>query len=154
MVRVGGTRLGRLETGRRTPAVSLKEIFLRASGDLPKVEGDRRGGVVAEALGHLQEGFGAHYEGAKASDDAILVGDVSYAWAVDTIARLDEPGFVEVASRMIRDGAGEISRGGAVTLELWTPHLAQLLGIISGEDETRSKERVRAAVWEVEHETQ
>lgn len=154
MVRVGGTRLGRLGTVRRTPEVSLKEIFLRASGDLPGVEGDRRGEVVAEALGHLQEGFGAHYEGIKASDDAILVGDTSYAWAVDTIARLDEPGFVEVASRMIRDGAGEISRGGAVTLELWIPHLAQLLGIISGEDETRSKERIRLAAEEVAHETE
>lgn len=143
-----------MRTDRRTPAASLKEIFLRASGDLPGGEGDGRGGVVAEALGHLQEGFGAHYEGTKASDDVILVGDVSYAWAVDTIARLDEPGFVEVASRMIRDGAGEISRGGAVTLELWTPHLAQLLSIISGEDETRSKERIRAAAREVEHETE
>lgn len=139
-------------TRRRTPDASLKEIFLRASGALPGAEGDRRGEVVAEALGHLQEGFGAHYAGSRSSDDAILVGDVSYAWAVDTIARLDEPSFVEVASRMIRDGAGEISRGGAVTLELWTPHLAQLLGIISDEDEARSKERVRVAVKEVSYE--
>lgn len=139
-------------TVRRTPEASLKEIFLRASGALPGTEGDRRGVVVAEALEHLQEGFGAHYAGPRASDDAILVGDTSYAWAVDTIARLDEPRFVEVASRMIRDGAGEISRGGAVTLELWTPHLAQLLGIISGEDETRSEERIRAAVEEVRRE--
>lgn len=141
-------------TVRRTPEASLKEVFLRASGALPGTEGDRRGEVVAEALGHLQEGFGSHYAGPRASDDAILVGDTSYAWAVDTIARLDEPRFVEVASRMIRDGAGEISRGGAVTLELWTPHLAQLLGIISGEDETRSEERIRAAVEEVADEVE
>ncbi|QIN78265.1 hypothetical protein GBA65_06795 [Rubrobacter marinus] len=134
---------------RRTPEASLEQIFLRASGALPLKKGDDRGRIVAEALGHLQEGFGAHYAAPRASDDAILVGDTSYAWAVDTIARLDEPRFVGVASRMIRDGAGEISRGGAVTLELWTPHLAQLLGIISGEDEGRSKERIRAAADEV-----
>lgn len=139
-------------TVRRTPEVSLKEIFLRASGTLPGIEEDRRGEVVAEALGHLQEGFGSHYAGPRASDDAILIGDTSYAWAVDTIARLDEPRFVEVASRMIRDGAGEISRGAAVTLDLWTPHLAQLLGIISGEDEKRLEERIQAAVEEVAHE--
>ena len=138
-------------TVRRTPEASLKEVFLRASGALPRGEGDRRGEVVAEALGHLQEGFGAHYAGPRASDDAILVGDNAYAWAVDTIARLDEPRFVGVASRMIRDGAGEISRGGAVTLELWTPHLAQLLGIISGEDRGRSEERIQTAVEEVAH---
>ena len=141
-------------TVRRTPKASLKEIFLRASDALPGTEGDKRGEVVAEALGHLQEGFGAHYSGSKASDDAILVGDNSYAWAVDTIARLDEPRFVEVASRMIRDGAGEISRGGAVTVKLWTPHLAQLLGVISGEDAARSEERIRVAVEEVEREAE
>jgi hypothetical protein len=50
---------------------------------------------------------------------------------------------------MIRDGAGEISRGNAVSLSLWTPHLAQLLGSISGEDEPRSEERIRAAIGEV-----
>ena len=50
---------------------------------------------------------------------------------------------------MIRDGAGEISRGGAVSISLWRPHLAQLLGIISGEDENRSKERIRTAIEEV-----
>lgn len=136
-------------TVRRTPETSLKEIFLRASRDLPGAEGDERGEAVAEALGHLQEGFGAHYAVVRATDDAILVGDTSYAWAVDTIARLDEPRFVGVASRMIRDGAGEIGRGGAVTLELWIPHLAQLLGIISGEDEVRSNERIKAAVDEI-----
>ena len=139
---------------RRTPEASLKEIFLRAAGALPQTaEGDERGRIVAEALGYLQEGFGSHYAGPRASDDAILVGDTSYAWAVDTIARLDEPRFVGVASRMIRDGAGEISRGGAVTLSLWTPHLAQLLGIISGEDMGRSSERIRVAAEEVARET-
>jgi hypothetical protein len=138
-----------LGTVRRTPEASLEEIFLRASGALPEQDGDGRGRIVAEALGYLQEGFGAHYAAGRATDDAILVGDTSYAWAVDTIARLDEPRFVGVASRMIRDGAGEISRGGAVTLELWTPHLAQLLGIISGEDEGRSEERIKTAIEEV-----
>ena len=141
-------------TVRRTPEASLKEVFLRASGALPETDGDTRGETVAEALGYLQEGFGAHYAAPRATDDAILVGDTSYAWAVDTIARLDEPRFVGVASRMIRDGAGEISRGGAVTLELWSPHLAQLLGIISGEDEKRSEERINAAVDEISRGTE
>jgi hypothetical protein len=50
---------------------------------------------------------------------------------------------------MIRDGAGEISRGGAVTISLWTPHLAQLLGIIAGEYENRLEERIRDAIEEV-----
>jgi hypothetical protein len=139
-----------LETVRRTPEASLKEVFLSAVGYLPgSVVKDHRGEVVAEALGYLQEGFGSHYATGVASDDAILVGDHSYALAVQTIARLDEPRFVGVASRMIRDGAGEISRGRAVSLSLWTPHLAQLLGIISSEDEERSKERIRAAIGEV-----
>jgi hypothetical protein len=84
-----------------------------------------------------------------ATDDAILVGDHAYAWAVETIARLDEPRFVGVASRMIRDGAGEISRGGSVSAEFWVSHLAQLLGIISDEDEERSEERIRVAIGEV-----
>jgi hypothetical protein len=138
-----------VEAVRRTPEVSLKEIFLRAIEDLPGPAGKNyRGVVVAEALGYLQEGFGAHYAIGAATDDAILVGDHAYAWAVETIARLDEPRFVEVASRMIRDGAGEISRGNAVSLSLWTPHLAQLLGIISGEDEKRSGERIRATIRE------
>ena len=139
-----------METGRRTPEVSLREVFLRAVEDLPGAGGgDYRGTVVAEALGYLQEGFGAHYASGTATDDSILVGDHAYAWAVETIARLDEPRFVGVASRMIRDGAGEISRGGAVSISLWTPHLAQLLGIISGEDEESSKERIKAAIGEV-----
>ena len=140
-----------METARRTPDASLREIFLHAARGLPGSDGkDRRGEDVAEALGYLQEGFEAHYSVGDVSDDAILVGDNAYAWAVETIARLDEPRFVGVASRMIRDGAGEILRGNAVSLELWTPHLAQLLGIISGEDEERSKERIRAAIGEVE----
>ena len=139
-----------METARRTPEVSLKEVFLSAVGGLPELAGrDLRGKVVAEALGYLQEGFGAHYATGTATDDAILVGDYAYALAVETIAHLDEPRFVGVASRMIRDGAGEISRGGAVSLSLWTPHLAQLLGIISGEDEDLSEERIRAAIREV-----
>ncbi len=137
---------------RRTPGVSLEEVFLRAVAGLPRLAGeDHRGEVVAEALGYLQEGFGAHYATHKAaSDDAILVGDYAYARAVETIAHLDEPRFVGVASRMIRDGAGEISRGNAVSLELWTPHLAQLLCIISGEGEENSEARIRAAIGEVQ----
>jgi hypothetical protein len=139
-----------VEVMRRTPEVSLKEVFLSAVGGLPGVAvRDLQGEVVAEALGYLQEGFGAHYTAGIATDDAILAGDYAYALAVETIARLDEPRFVGVASRMIRDGAGEISRGGAVSVSLWTPHLAQLLGIISGEDENRSEERIRAAIEEV-----
>ena len=137
-----------METVRRTPEVSLREVFWRAAKDLPG-PADYRGEVVAEALGYLQEGFGAHYATGAATDDAILVGDHAYAWAVETIARLDEPRFVGVASRMIRDGAGEISRGGSVSAEFWVSHLAQLLGIISGEDEERSQERIRVAIGEV-----
>jgi hypothetical protein len=133
---------------RRTPGVSLREVFSRAVQGLPGPE-DHRGEVVAEALGYLQEGFGAHYATGAATDEAILVGDHAYAWAVETIARLDEPRFVGVASRMIRDGAGEISRGGSVSEEFWVSHLAQLLGIISGEDEERSEKRIRVAIGEV-----
>jgi hypothetical protein len=107
--------------------------------------------VVAEALGYLQQGFDAHYakNGAGATDDDILVGDNAYAWAVETIARLDEPRFVAVASRMIRDGAGTISAGEHVNLELWIPHLADLLQIISGEDTETSYARIRRAVEEL-----
>jgi hypothetical protein len=145
-----GAELERVEITRRTPEVPLREIFLRAAAGLPdQTGGDRQDEVVAEALGYLQEGFGAHYATGAATDDAILVGDHAYAWAVETIACLDEPRFVEVASRMIRDGAGEISRGGAVSLSLWTPHLAQLLGIISGESEERLKKRIETAIGEV-----
>ena len=137
-----------VEAVRRTPEVSLREVFSHAARGLPGA-GDRRGGVVAEALGYLQEGFGAHYATGVATDDAILVGDHAYARAVETIARLNEPRFVGVASRMIRDGAGEISRGGVVSAGFWAPHLAQLLGIISGESEERSQRRIRAAIEEV-----
>jgi hypothetical protein len=139
-------------TARRTPGVSLEKVFLCAVAGLPGPAGeDHRGEVVAEALGYLQEGFGAHYATRKAAtDDAILVGDYAYARAVETIAHLDEPRFVGVASRMIRDGAGETSHGNEVSLELWTPHLAQLLCIISGENEERSETRIRAAIREVE----
>ena len=135
---------------RRTPEVSLKQVFLSAVGRLPGLDGrDQRGEVVAEALGCLQEGFGVHYATWAATDDAILACDYAYALAVETMAGLAEPRFVGVASRMIRDGAGEISRGGVVSVSLWTPHLAQLLGIISGEGGNRSKERIRAAIGEV-----
>ncbi len=130
-------------TARRTPEASLEETFLRAVAGLP--EEDPSGRVVAEALGYLQQGFDAHYAGAGASDDDILVGDNAYALSVETIARLDEPRFVAVASRMIRDGAGRIAAGERVTLETWTPHLAGLLDIISGEGTQRSEERIRRA---------
>ena len=129
---------------RRTPAVSLREVFLRAASELP--EGHSRAEVVAEALGHLQEGFQNHYATADgATDEEVLVGDNAYAWAVETIAHLDEPRFIEVASRMIRDGSGRIAAGGEVSLELWTPHLAALLDIISGEGTERSELRIREA---------
>ena len=145
---VGGRRAELVETIRRTPKVSLREVFSYAVRGLPGPE-DHQGEVVAEALGHLQEGFGAHYATRAATDDAILVGDHAYARAVETIAKLDEPRFVGVASRMIRDGAGEISRGGSVSAEFWVSHLAQLLGIISGEDEALSEKRIRVAIGEV-----
>ena len=119
---------------------------MKASEGLP--DDDRSAGVVADALEHLQRGFDAHYAvagGTGATDDAILVGDNDYAWAVETIAHLDEPRFVEVASRMIRDGAGGISTDGSVPLELWMPHLAGLLDIISEEGQERSLDRIRRA---------
>ena len=128
--------------------MSLEEVFLRAAAGLPGDDG--RGGVVAEALGHLQRGFDSHYAATDgATDDDILVGDNAYAWAVETIAHLDEPRFVAVASRMIRDGAGRIAEGGEVTLELWTPHLAGLLDVISGEGQEKSEARIREAAGEV-----
>jgi hypothetical protein len=132
------------ETVRRTPEVSLKDVFSRAAAGLD----DGRAEVVAEALGWLQRGFDSHYA-AGATDDDILVGDNAYAQAVETIARLDEPRFVGVASRMIRDGAGLIAAGKGVTLELWTPHLAGLLDIISGEGQERSEARIREAAEKV-----
>ena len=137
-------------TWRRTPEVSLEDVFLKAAAGLPRGD-DLRAEVVAEALGHLQRGFDAHYAGAVdgATDVGVLVGDESYAHAVQTIARLDEPRFVAVAARMIRDGAGRIASGEAVTAETWTPHLAELLDVISDEGTDRSLERVRAAVGEL-----
>jgi thioesterase domain-containing protein len=132
------------ETVRRTPEVSLKDVFSRAAAGLD----DGRAEVVAEALDWLQRGFDSHYA-AGATDDDLLVGDNAYAQAVETIARLDEPRFVGVASRMIRDGAGLIAAGKGVTLELWTPHLAGLLDIISGEGLQRSEARIREAAEKV-----
>ena len=136
------------ETARRTPDLSLKDTFLKAASGLP-VRDDRRAEVVAEALGYLQRGFDAHYAEGGAGDDDILVGDNAYALAVETIAHLDEPRFVAVASLMIRDGAGRIASGGAVTVKMWTPHLAGLLGIISGESTERSEARIRDAAREL-----
>jgi hypothetical protein len=135
------------ETAGRTPELSLEDTFLGAVAGLS--ENDARTGVVAEALGYLQQGFDAHYAGSGATDDDVLVGDNAYALAVETIARLDEPRFVSVASRMIRDGAGRIAAGGAVSLQTWTPHLAGLLDIISEEGEERSEARIREAVEEL-----
>jgi methylmalonyl-CoA mutase cobalamin-binding subunit len=135
------------ETAGRTPELSLEDTFLRAVAGLP--EEDVRAGVVAEALGYLQQGFDAHYAGGRATDDDVLVGDNAYALAVETIARLDEPRFVAVASRMIRDGAGRIAGGGAVSLQTWTPHLADLLDIISEEGEQRSEARIMTAAREL-----
>ena len=135
-------------TGRRTPAEPLKEVFLRAATGLPGE--DSRTEVVAEALGYLQEGFENHYAATGgATDEDVLVGDNAYASAVETIACLDEPRFVEVASRMIRDGSGRIAAGGEVSLELWTPHLAGLLDIISDEGLRRSELRIREAAGKV-----
>jgi hypothetical protein len=147
VVREDGTaRLEMEETIHRTPGASLKDVFLRAVAGLP--EDDGRGEVVAEALDYLQRGFDSHYARNNAADDDILIGDNAYAWAVETIARLDEPRFVAVASRMIRDGAGRIAEGKDVTLELWTPHLAGLLDIISGEGQQRSEANIREAARE------
>jgi hypothetical protein len=135
-------------TVRRTPDVSLSDVFLGAAAGLP--EEDVRAQVVAEALDYLQWGFENHYAASGgATDEKILVGDNAYAWAVETIACLDEPRFVAVASRMIRDGAGRVAGGEGVTLELWTPHLAGLLDVISGEGQERSEARIREAAGEV-----
>ena len=132
----------------RTPKTSLQDVFLRASSGVRDEEG--LGEVVAESLSYLQQGFDAHYESESgAANDSILVGDNAYAWAVETIARLDEPEFVAVAAQMIRDGAGEISSGKDVSLGLWIPHLAKLLQIISGEEYETSRERILRAVEEV-----
>lgn len=134
-------------TVRRTPDVSLREVFLVAAAGLPEEEDQAE--VVAEALDYLQRGFENHYAVTDgATDEEILVGDNAYAWAVETIACLDEPRFVAVASRMIRDGAGRIAEGEGVTLELWTPHLAGLLDVISGEGQDKSEARIREAAGE------
>jgi hypothetical protein len=50
---------------------------------------------------------------------------------------------------MIRDGSGRMAAGGEVSLELWTPHLAGLLDIISGEGPERSEHRIREAARDV-----
>ncbi len=135
------------ETVRRTPDVSLREVFIVAAASL--LGEDDRAEVVADALDYLQRGFENHYAVRDgATDEEILVGDNAYAWAVETIAYLDEPRFVAVASRMIRDGAGRIAAGERVTLELWTPHLAGLLDVISGEGRERSEARIREAAEE------
>lgn len=134
--------------GAHTPKTSLQNVFLRAAGEVEDEEG--MGEVVAESLAYLQQGFDAHYESETgAPNESILVGDNAYAWAVETIAWLDEPEFVAVASQMIRDGAGEISSGKDVSISLWVPHLAKLLQIISGEDDEASRKRIIHAVEEV-----
>ena len=137
------------ETARRTPEISLEEAFLGAAGELGYEDGPA--GVVAAALGHLQRGFDAHYAvgAGGVTDDGVLEGDESYAHAVQTIAKLDEPRFVAVAARMIRDGAGRIASGEAVTVETWTPHLVELLDVISDEGADRSLERIRASIGEL-----
>ena len=120
---------------------------MHAAAGLPSE--DSRAEVVAEALGYLQEGFENHYAATSgATDEDLLVGDNAYASAVETIAYLDEPRFVAVASRMIRDGSGRIAAGGEVSLELWTPHLAGLLDIISGEGARKSEARILRALGE------
>jgi hypothetical protein len=135
-------------SGARTPQSSLSEVFLKAASGVPDEDGLSE--VVAESLGYLQQGFDAHYAvPEEATDDDILVGDNAYAWAVETIARLDKPEFVAVAGQMIRDGAGEIASGNDVSLDLWIPHLAKLLRIISGEDDETSRDRIIRAAEEV-----
>lgn len=137
-----------MEARSRTPALPIREVFrLAAEG---AVADRRRSEVVAEALGYLQRGFDAHYAAETAEDEQILLGDGSYAWAIETIARLDEPEFVAVASRLIRDGAGRIASGGEVAFGLWLPHLAGLLDIVTGEGQERSEARVLEAAQELD----
>ena len=137
-----------MEATSRTPLVPIREVFrLAAEG----ASGDRkRSEAVAEALGYLQRGFDAHYAAEVAGDEQILLGDGSYAWAIDTIARLDEPEFVAVASRLIRDGAGRISAGGVVGFGHWMPHLTGLLDILTGEGREASGERILEAAESLE----
>lgn len=134
-----GTRV--VEPIGRTPRIGIREVFRRAAGET-SVDPEQSE-VVAESLGYLQRGFDSHYDADTAGDEEILLGDGSYAWAIETIARLDEPDFVAVASRLIRDGAGCISSGGAVNFELWLPHLAGLLAILTGEGPESSEARIR-----------
>jgi hypothetical protein len=129
----------------RTPQVSIGEVFLRAAGRLPG-GADYRSRVVAESLEYLQEGFDAHHDSLEVGDEEVLLGDNSYALAIETIAKLDEPAFVGVASRIIRDGAGHVVEDGMVSIEAWVPHLAGLLGIIFGEDRASSEIRIREAL--------
>lgn len=132
-----------MEAPCRTPRTQIREVFRLAAGE---AGGDpERSQVVAESLGYLQRGFDAHYGAEISEDEQILLGDGYYAWAIDTIARLDEPDFVAVASRLIRDGAGRISSGGSVDFGLWTPHLAGLLNILTGEGREASEARIRRA---------
>jgi hypothetical protein len=132
-----------VQASHRTPQVPIREVFRLAA---ESAAGDRgRSEVVAESLGYLQRGFDAHYAAETAEDEQILIGDGSYAWAIETIARLDEPEFVAVASRLIRDGAGRISSGGPVDFGLWLPHLAGLLDIVTGEGQETSEGRVLKA---------
>lgn len=137
------------EVRRRTPQLALREVFLRAAPD-PK---DSRAQVVGEALEYLQQGFDAHYptggEG-LATDDSILVGDNAYAGAVETVATLNEPALVSVAARMIQAGSTEIAAGRDVRIEVWVPHLAGLLEIITEEGFERSGERVIGAIEDLD----
>ena len=132
----------------RTPSLPIREIFRLAAEEASADR--RRSEVVAESLGYLQRGFDAHYAAGTAEDEEILLGDGSYAWAIETIARLNEPEFVAVASRLIRDGAGSIASDGEVSLDLWTGHLAGLLDIVTGEGQARSEARIRAAAESLE----
>lgn len=135
-----------MEFSGRTPRIQIREVFRLAADDASAEPGQSE--VVAESLGYLQRGFDSHYghyATDTAEDEQILLGDGSYAWAIETIARLDEPDFVAVASRLIRDGAGRISSGGAVDLGLWLPHLAGLLDILTGEGPEKSEVRIRRA---------
>lgn len=137
-----------MEATGRTPQVPIREVFRLAAEAAGADRG--RSEVVAESLGYLQRGFDSHYAAETAEDEQILLGDGSYAWAIETIARLDEPGFVAVASRLIRDGAGRISSGGSVDFELWLPHLAGLLDIVTGEGQESSEARIREAAADLE----
>jgi hypothetical protein len=134
---------------KRTPGLSLGEVFLRAAPE----DSDERVRVVAEALEYLQQGFDTHYAG-PALDDDVLVGDNAYAWAVETVARLDEPELVAVAARMIQAGSAEIAAGRDVSIQVWVPHLAGLLEVITEEGIERCEGRVLEATRELNHDNQ